>query len=275
MNDLAFWKISFGLFLFAALWNAAQAGLALSLGESGWLRGMRIAGNALIALGLAALTAALVALWLEAGYPPFSNMEQSLLWMAWGFCAVYFAARARVEFTGMEFAASLGAAGIMALSTLFGHSMRPLMPALRSNWLAFHVFTCMLSYGAFFAAFCMAILWLARRRRETERPLDSAMHQVLGFGFLMLTIGIVSGSVWAQQAWTRYWGWDPIETWALITWLVYGIYLHLRAAGVRSGERRERLAVLSAGFAIGGFAFVMFTYMGVSYLLRGMHSYAR
>ena len=114
------------------------------------------------------------------------------------------------------------------------------MPALQSNWLIFHVFTCMVSYGAFFAAFCTAILWLAIwRKRESQKVLDVLAYQLMAFGFLMLTVGIISGSVWAKQAWGRYWGWDPKETWSLITWFVYGIYLHLRH-GRRAVRRQAR-----------------------------------
>jgi len=275
------WRISFAVFLAAALLNAAQAVLWLTLKKAGrpempgWLRWMRRAGNLVIALGMAGLTATIVTQWHSVGYPPFSNVPESLLWMAWGFCAVYFVARLFVDFTGLEFACSLGAVAIMAFSTFFDQSPRPLMPALQSNWLVFHVFTCMVSYGAFFAAFCTAILWLAIcRRRESQKVLDVLAYQLMAFGFLALTVGIISGSVWAKQAWGRYWGWDPKETWSLITWFIYGIYLHLRMAGAQFGVRRENLPLVNAIFAIAGFAVVAFTYFGVSYLLVSLHSYA-
>jgi cytochrome c-type biogenesis protein CcsB len=276
-----FWKISFATFLAATPLNAAHALIALSLKESGepqtrdLLRWVRRAGNALIGIGLAGLTAAIAARWVALGYPPFSNMPESLLWMAWAFCAMYFVARLFVAFAGLEFVCSLGAAGILAASTLFGSSAGPLMPVLRSNWLIFHVFTCMVSYGAFFAAFCIALLWLTLwRKRESQQLFDALVCQVIAFGFLMLTVGIVSGAAWGNQAWGRYWGWDPKETWALITWLVYAIYLHLRPAGERRGVKAENLPRLNAVFAIGGFAALVFTYVGVNYLLRGLHSYA-
>jgi cytochrome c-type biogenesis protein CcsB len=276
------WKISFAIFLAAVLLNAVQAILALTLKKAGrpadsagWLRWMRRAGNLVLALGMAGLTVTIVTQWRAIGYPPFSNVPESLLWMAWGFCAVYFVARIFVDFIGLEFAASLGAVAVLAFSTLFDQSPRPLMPALQSNWLIFHVFTCMLSYGAFFAAFCTAILWLTLWRKwESQKVLDALAYQLMAFGFLILTVGIISGAVWAKQAWGRYWGWDPKETWSLITWFVYGIYLHLRRAGAQFGVKRENLPLLNAIFAIVGFAFVAFTYLGVSYLLRSLHSYA-
>jgi ABC-type transport system involved in cytochrome c biogenesis permease subunit len=203
-------------------------------------------------------------------------MPESLLWMTWSFCGVYFVSRIFADYTGMELAASLGTVALLAVSTLFQQGSHPLMPALQSKgWLIFHVSTCMLSYGAFFAAFCIAILWLALWRKGESQPLmDALEHHIMAFGFLILTIGIISGAVWAKQAWGRYWGWDPKETWSLITWFVYGIYLHFRLAGASFGVKREKLPLLNAVFAIGGFAFVGFTYFGVNWLMKGLHSYA-
>ncbi len=274
------WKIAFGVFLGALPLSMAHAIVLLTLRGAGredvpvWLTWLRRAANGAIAIGLAALTGSIAARWVEAGYPPFSNMPESLLWMAWGFCCVYFVSRLFRDFPAMEAAACLGTLGILALSTLFDHAPRPLMPALQSNWLIFHVFTCMVSYSAFFAAFCAAILWLALwRKRESKRLLDNLSYQIMAFGFLLLTVGILSGAVWAKQAWGRYWGWDPKETWSLITWLVYGAYLHFRLVGPSFGVARDRMPLLNAIFALLGFAFVMFTYFGVSYLLPSLHSY--
>ena len=95
----------------------------------------------------------------------------------------------------------------------------------------------------------------------------------MAFGLLLLTVGIVSGSVWAQRAWGRYWGWDPKETWSLITWFVYGIFLHIRLVAGSLGIARERLPLMNAVFALLGFGATLFTYFGVSYLLPSLHSY--
>jgi cytochrome c-type biogenesis protein CcsB len=102
--------------------------------------------------------------------------------------------------------------------------------------------------------------------RLPERPLlDELTHQLIMFGFLFLTVGIITGAVWANSAWGRYWGWDPKETWSLITWFIYATMLHLR---MMAGWRGHRIAV----FSIIGFAAVLFTYFGVN-LLPGLHSY--
>jgi len=101
----------------------------------------------------------------------------------------------------------------------------------------------------------------------TTDVLNRALYRTIVLGFLFLSVGIITGSVWAQQAWGRYWGWDPKETWSFITWLIYGIYLHVRFGWKKTG-------VLSIWLAILGFWAVVFTYFGVNFLLSGLHSYA-
>ena len=275
------WVISFAIFVAALPLGAAHAIILSALrkaereGTPGWLVWLRRAANAAIGLGFLGLTATLVARWIEAGYPPFSNMPESLLWMAWALCAVYFVARLFADFTGLEAGACVGVLAVLAVSCLSSHAPRPLMPALKSNWLIFHVLTCMISYGAFLAAFLMALLWLvAWRKRESGKTVDALIYQTMAFGFLLLTVGIVSGAIWARQAWGRYWGWDNKETWSLITWLVYGIYLHFRLMSGSLRIPRERLPLVNAVFGTLGFAFTVFTYFGVSYLLPSLHSYA-
>lgn len=274
------WRIAYGVFVGAVALGVIHAIIWLALRRTGaeappsglvWFRRFV---NLVIVGAFGTLSGAIVARWIEAGYPPFSNLPESLMWMAWGFCLVYFVVRWFIKFPGLEVGAALGAWAILAVSGLFDHAPRPLMPALQSNWLVFHVLTCMLSYGAFFAAFCMSILWLlVWRKRESGKTVDALSHQTMAFGFLLLTIGIISGSVWARQAWGRYWGWDNKETWSLITWFVYGIYLHFRLVSGKFGIRRDKLPALNATFATLGFAFTMFTYLGVSFLLPSLHSY--
>src|SRR5436305_14000525 len=105
------------------------------------------------------------------------------------------------------------------------------------------------------------------RKWQLINDLDNSSYRIISFGFPLLTIGILSGAVWANEAWGSYWNWDPKETWALITWLVYAGYLHMR---ITRGWRGRRAAY----FAILGFAVVMFTFFGVTYLLPGLHAYA-
>ena len=97
--------------------------------------------------------------------------------------------------------------------------------------------------------------------------LDDLTYKMITIGFPLLTLMLITGSIWANRAWGSYWSWDPKEDWALITWLVYATYLHVRITRGWSGRK-------SAYFSIVGFAVVMFTFLGVTYLLPGMHAYA-
>jgi cytochrome c-type biogenesis protein CcsB len=103
-------------------------------------------------------------------------------------------------------------------------------------------------------------------KKKDEKNLDAIAYKTIGFGFLFLTLGIISGAVWANSAWGTYWSWDPKETWSLITWFIYAIYLHIR---FRKGWRGKKAAWVS----VIGFVAMLFTYFGVNYLLSGLHSY--
>jgi cytochrome c-type biogenesis protein CcsB len=179
------------------------------------------------------------------------------------------------------------AALMMALALLSPRELKPLMPALRSPWLTVHVGLAIASYAAFAVAAGAGALYL-RGEGRTPRPaggggasprpaggggaspeatgLDALQYRLVAVGYLGLTMTILSGAVWGHQAWGRYWGWDPKETWSLITWIVYSIYLHLR---LRRGWSRRR----GAWLAVAAFVCVLFTFVGVNVLLPGLHSY--
>ena len=157
-------------------------------------------------------------------------------------------------------------------------AIQPLIPALKSNWLIAHVMTCFIGYAAFTIAFGISIMFLVKSSGEAQPTrlgmagripafdiLDDLTHQMVTFGFLFLSIGIITGAVWANQAWGRYWGWDPKETWSLVTWLIYATLLHAR---LMRGWKGKNIAVLSCV----GFVAMLFTYFGVN-LLPGLHSY--
>ena len=190
----------------------------------------------------------------------------------------------RVSVAGIQLGTTAGTlvVGIaIALTSLIPGittEVRPLMPALQSNWLAFHVITCFLGYAAFAIAFGVSIAYMIQSQRESSprdtiswlpssQILDEINYKAIVIGFPMLTLGIITGVVWAHSAWGSYWTWDPKETWSLITWLVYAALLHAR---MKRGWRGKRLAILS----IVGFCCVLFTYFGVNYL-AGLHSYAQ
>jgi cytochrome c-type biogenesis protein CcsB len=207
-------------------------------------------------------------------------MYESLIFFSWTIVLVYFFLefRFRQRILG-TFAAVFAFLAIAASSILPGSTaeIKPLMPALQSNWLAIHVITCFFGYAAFAVSFGISILFLAQYRRErVDRPigwlpptqmLDEINYRSIVIGFPMLTVGIITGAAWASYAWGSYWSWDPKETWSLITWFIYAAFLHAR---ITRDWRGRKMAFLS----MVGFLAVLFTYFGVSYILAGLHSYA-
>ena len=182
---------------------------------------------------------------------------------------------------------SIGAIGLFVMPILaalccwlvsIDLTISPVMPALRSYWLAVHVSAAVISYGAFAMSFAVSVAYLLKEKQgdQTEgrlgkslpalKVLDEIAYKLIFVGLPFLTIMLVTGAVWAEYAWGTFWSWDPKETWALITWLVYAMYLHTRFLKGFKGRRAAWLAVL-------GFVAVIFTFFGVSYLLPGMHSY--
>jgi cytochrome c-type biogenesis protein CcsB len=235
-------------------------------------------------VGLAGNTAGIIMRWMESyqmgyGHAPFSNLYESLVFFAWTIVVLYlfiqFKYGNRVVGAFVTPLAFLALA-YASLSPNISDRIQPLIPALKSNWLIAHVIACFIGYSAFAIAFGVSCMYLVKQRKTGRQSsllnylpeagvLDELTHQLIMIGFLFLSAGIITGAVWANSAWGRYWGWDPKETWSLITWFVYASLLHARMV---RGWRGKRIAVLS----VIGFAAVLFTYFGVN-LLPGLHSY--
>jgi cytochrome c-type biogenesis protein CcsB len=221
--------------------------------------------------------------WIESyrlgiGHAPLSNLYESLIFFALVIVVIYlviersYANRIIGVFTTpLAFLAMAYA----SLSPNISDRIQPLVPALKSNWLIAHVISCFVGYAAFAIAFGLSVMLLLKQKKENSffkvfpdlKVLDELSHQMIMFGFLFLSAGIITGAVWANSAWGRYWGWDPKETWSLITWFIYATMLHARFT---RGWQGKRLAYLS----IIGFGAVLFTYFGVN-LLPGLHSYGQ
>ncbi|MBW2065210.1 MAG: c-type cytochrome biogenesis protein CcsB [Deltaproteobacteria bacterium] len=244
-------------------------------------------GTYIASLGLLGQTFAFILRWIESydlgiGHAPFSNLYESLILFAWTIIFLYLLVEWRTKNRSMGVFVTPIAFLSMAYASYspnISSRIQPLVPALKSNWLIAHVITCFFGYAAFALAFAFGLMYLLKRRENPSsrslflglipRPsvLDDLNYQMVVIGFLLLTLGIITGSVWAHSAWGSYWSWDPKETWSLITWLVYAAFLHSRMV---RGWRGKRLAYLS----IAGFCCVIFTYLGVNYL-SGLHSYAQ
>jgi len=255
-----------------------------------------IIGTGLAILGFLTCTAGLAMRWIESyqmgfGHAPLSNMYESLVFFTWALGLMYLI----VEFiyknrTLGTFAIPI-AFGVIAFANFAGEiskDIKPLVPALQSNWLLAHVFTCFIGYAAFGIAAGIGVMYLVKAKSEENRPkgkkgenvgglmgslpalrtIDDIIHKTIVFGFLWLSGGIITGAVWANSAWGTYWSWDPKETWSLITWFVYAIALHARFTKGWGGKRIAWIAII-------GFASVVFTYYGVNFWLSGLHSYGR
>jgi len=234
-------------------------------------------------------TAAILLRWVESyqlgiGHAPLSNMYESLVFFSWCIAVLYLLWEWKLNSRILgAFAMPFAFLFIAYASLAPGISDRidPLIPALQSNWLHAHVTTCFLSYASFALSCGISILYLLKLRqkekgqKEASLPalfppldsLDALIYKTIAVGFPLLTIGIVTGAAWANYAWGSYWSWDPKETWSLITWFVYAIFLHARFAREWRGKRTAALSII-------GFAAVIFTYFGVNYVLSGLHSYA-
>ena len=242
------------------------------------------AGFIVLVTGILANTAGILMRWVESyqmgyGHAPFANMYESLVFFAWTVAMLYIFVELKYKESILgAFAAPLAflAIAYASLSPDISSKITPLIPALKSNWLIAHVITCFLGYAGFAVAFGFSIMYFLRPRNPESASvfnklpsldvIDELTYQMIVFGFLFLTIGIITGSVWANSAWGKYWSWDPKETWSLITWIVYAVFLHLR---LMKGWYGRNLAWVS----ISGFICVMFTYFGVNFLLSGLHSY--
>jgi cytochrome c-type biogenesis protein CcsB len=154
----------------------------------------------------------------------------------------------------------------------------PLIPALQSQWLVWHVVLSFIGESAFAVAFGAGLMYLLRDKAAPNSfpsrvfpdtaTLDALVYRAIAVGFPIFTLGaLIFGAVWAKYAWGNYWTWDPKETWALITWIVYALFLHARV--VRGWKGRP-----TAWIAVIGFLATLFTLFGVNYLLSGLHSYA-
>ena len=255
-----------------ALYALAALGLLLGLGRA--RRGAIPVGMGALWSAASVHAAGIAMRVVLGGRPPVSNFYETMLWLP--FVAVVLALiverRGRVRYFGL--AASILSAIVLLLADYvpLDSSISPVVAVLHNNlWLTIHVLTIVASYGALALAAVLAHLygWLFLRRRERAAltSLDALLYRAIQVGVVLLAGGIMLGAVWANASWGRYWGWDPKETWALITLLWFLAVLHGRSAGWIAG-------VGLALSTLGGFFLLLMTYYGVSFYLVGLHSYA-
>ena len=238
--------------------------------------------------GLLAQTIAIGLRWKESydlgiGHAPLSNLYESVVFFAWTIVLIYLVMDIRYKYRVIGvFVMPFALLGMAWAQLGLDTGIQPLVPALQSNWLLYHVITCFLGYAAFAVACGISIMYLIRANHDDNsqksgeasivsmfpptRVLDDLNYRAIMVGFPLLTLGIITGAAWANYAWGTYWSWDPKETWSLIVWFVYAAFLHARFTRGWVGRRAAWLSII-------GFAATIFCYLGVNLLLSGLHSY--
>lgn len=290
LSMTAFW-LSFGLAsLSAALYAAHVAGARIAVRRLVTDTGLTMpmlsvekmphqAGKLASATLSAAAASSLLAVAFRGfavGHAPWSNMWEYSLALSGSMMLFY------LIFERWHRQRTIGAVvlpvivAIMGISALeFPSTIQPLVPALQSSdILALHVGVLILAYGAFSISFGAAVMYLLHggksaffARLPKRSVLDDVAFRSVTVGFPLLSAGIALGAYWANHAWGRYWGWDPKETSILVSWLIYGVYLHAHALKNWKGRR-------SAVILVAGYASIMFSYYGVNLFIAGLHSYA-
>ena len=202
---------------------------------------------------------------------PLSNQFEFANGFAWGVALFTVAVCTRLKADWLKVAAIPATLLIMTYAALQPMEIRDLMPALRSAWFGVHIGSAVLAYAAFVIAGCIGARYLILSKKESDNhkaleQMDFLSYRLVSFGFLFLTVVILSGAIWAEQAWSAFWTWDPKEVWALITWIIYAVYLHLRLRGRKKGRQMAWYLVIAVFV-------VFFTFAGVNTLLHGMHTY--
>jgi cytochrome c-type biogenesis protein CcsB len=214
-----------------------------------------------------------------AGYTPITNLHESLSFFALCTAGFFVFLRRvyRIEALGIVFLPVLSVMLISAFAV--PTDIKPLSPMLRSYWLPIHTSFAFIGDAIFFAGFLVSIVYLIIERRIKRKKmhnvsgrfpsletLDRINYKCMSYGFPFLTLGIITGALWAELAWGSYWNWDPKETWSLITWIVYAILIHNR---LTIGWRGRKTAYMM----IAGFVSVLVTFIGVNLFIGGLHSY--
>ncbi|MBI2888008.1 MAG: c-type cytochrome biogenesis protein CcsB [Chloroflexi bacterium] len=261
------------------LFSAAFIALIVAFGFHLWYTLKQRQGIGLLAtmftwMGALFLAGAWVTRWVATGHAPYSNMYEYSMSFALGTTVSYAILERRYHARSLGTFVLPVAIGLLAYATTVPSAIEPLIPALQNQeLLTIHVATAIISYGVFAVAFGAAVMQLLQgpRSRFTRLPTAATLEEVsfravvVGVPFFMLLL--VLGAYWGNIAWGRYWAWDPKETSALVTWLIYAAYLHTRNLTGWRGARSALLLVV-------GFVAVLFTYFAVNLWVVGLHSYA-
>ena len=238
-------------------------------------------GTAMMILGFLVLLIAVTTRGMSAHRVPWGNMYEFSITGALTLTGAYLFALAKYKLRWLGLPVSL--ATLLTLGTAITVLYRPseqLVPALKSPWLALHVSAAIISGGVFLVANLVAAtyLWMDAIEKKGPRPtwaakipslesLDQLSYRLIAFVFPLWTFAIIAGAIWAESAWGKYWGWDPKETWAFITWVAYAAYLHARVTVGWRGKRAAWLCIFA------GSTF-LFNYIYINIWGTGLHTYS-
>ncbi|MBI4844820.1 MAG: c-type cytochrome biogenesis protein CcsB [Nitrospirae bacterium] len=222
-------------------------------------------------------TANIIVRYAQGGHLPAANLHEAASFLSWCILIIFFYHEYRYKI-GLLSSFIMPVVFILMLSSsVFPREITELSPVLESSWFSIHVTLAFLGDAAFAMAFGIGIMYIIQERYVKSKhlsslfqrlpslqSLDEINYHLITLGFPLLTLAMITGAIWARSAWGTYWRWDPKEVWSLITWLIYALVLHLR---LTVGWRGKKAAILS----IAGFLLVIFTFLGVTLLLKGIH----
>ncbi len=211
------------------------------------------------------------------GHIPITNFHESTSFFSWSIVFIFFVLQFRYKVSILCSFVMPVVSVLMLSSSMLPQEMQPLSPVLRSYWLVIHTIVAFLGNAAFALASGIGTMYLVQEhyvkskhlgglfvRLPSLQTLDALNYKLITLGFPLLTLAIISGSLWAESAWGSYWRWDPREVWSLITWFIYAIVLHARLV---AGWRGKKAAILS----IVGFLTIVIAFFGIKLLHKGLH----
>ncbi|MFI6481464.1 c-type cytochrome biogenesis protein CcsB [Nonomuraea sp. NPDC050663] len=223
-------------------------------------------------IGALANLTAIVLRGLAVGRWPWGNLYEFVISISFAAVAAFLITQTRYNVRVLgTFVMIAGTLGLGAAVKFWYTTAGPVVPALNSYWIAIHVTAAILATGMFVVAAVAGILYLVRgdgvSRLPARADLERIAHRAIVLAFPVWTFAVIAGAMWADKAWGRYWGWDPKEVWAFITWVAYAAYLHARVTAGWRGKSATVVQLLAFGC-------LLFNLIGVNIFLGGLHSYA-
>ncbi len=243
-------------------------------------KGSRITSKIILlsaGIGFTIHTVSIIYRYVIAGHIPITSAHEATSFFSWCIVLIFFILQFRYRIILLSSFIMPVVFVLMLSSAMLSREIKPLSPALQSYWLGIHTVLAFLGNAAFAMAFGIGLMYLVQEhyvkskrlgglfeRLPSLQTLDEINYRLITIGFPLLTLAIITGILWAERAWGRYWNWDPREVWSLITWFIYAIVLHARLI---AGWRGKRAALLS----IIGFLTILIAFFGIKLLQKGLH----